>query len=149
MHRFGANADALLTSAGGPRGLLGRLYRPKPAGGGRRGGGGVLPSPAGHRSEAELLDAVMAALRRDGNVLLPVDASGRVLELLLLLDRHWMRHRLGGTYNLIWLGPMCRNVLEFARALLEWMAPPLGAQFDSQRGHPFFLRSVQICTSVR
>jgi cleavage and polyadenylation specificity factor subunit 2 len=90
----------------------------------------------------------MAALRRDGNVLLPVDASGRVLELLLVLDRHWDRHRLSDAYNLCWVGPMCPNVIEYARAQLEWMAAPLGAQFDSQRGHPFALKCVSMFTSV-
>ena len=113
-----------------------------------RGNKPILSPPVGNRSESELVDAIMAALRRDGNVLLPVDASGRVLELLLILDRHWDRNRLGDAYNLCWIGPMCPNVIEYARAQLEWMAPPLGAQFDSQRGHPYGLRNVHLCTSV-
>lgn len=37
----------------------------------------------------ELLDAVLSTLRGDGSVLLPVDSAGRVLELILLLERHW------------------------------------------------------------
>ncbi|EED89389.1 cleavage and polyadenylation specificity factor, partial [Thalassiosira pseudonana CCMP1335] len=121
LHKFGVNADALLTMPGGAR---------------------------GNRSEAEMIESMMAALRRDGNVLLPVDASGRVLELLLILDRYWERQRLGGAYNLCWVGPMALNTIEFARSQLEWMAEPLGAQFDSQRGHPYALKSVRICSSV-
>ena len=31
----------------------------------------------------------MSTLRGDGNVLIPVDAAGRVLELILLLEGHW------------------------------------------------------------
>ena len=159
LHRFGANADALVTTPGGPRGLLGRLYRQPPPIKERKAGAykmiqygkgnkPVLSPPVGSRSEAELVESVMAALRRDGNVLLPTDAAGRVLELLLLLDRHWERQRLGGAYNLVCVGPMARNVVEFARSQLEWMAPPLGAQFDSGRGHPYQLRAVRICASV-
>eukprot|EP00804_Cyclotella_cryptica_P026987 CCRYP_016658-RA/>CCRYP_016658-RA protein AED:0.04 eAED:0.04 QI:46/1/0.8/1/1/1/5/107/1053 len=154
LHKFGVNADALLTMPGGARGLLGRLYQPPPANKSNQSiihynkGKPILSPPMGNRSEAELIESIMAALRRDGNVLLPVDASGRVLELLLVLDRHWERQRLSGAYNLCWVGPMAYNTIEFARSQLEWMAEPLGAQFDSQRGHPYALKSVRICSSV-
>lgn len=153
IHKFGVNADALLTMPGGPRGLLGKLYQPPSS----RSDGmiryynkgkPILNPPVGNRSESELIDGIMATLRRDGNVLLPVDASGRVLELLLVLDRHWERQRLSGAYNLCWVSPMGYNTIEFARSQLEWMAEPLGAQFDSQRGHPYALKSVRICASV-
>jgi len=159
LHKFGINADALVTMPGGPRGLLGNLYLPPPSTSNaekkkdeiikyKKGNKPILSNPVGNRSEAELIESIMAALRRDGNVLLPVDASGRVLELLLILDRHWEKQRLGGAYNLVWVGPMSLNTIEFARSQLEWMAPPLGAQFDSQRGHPYGLKSVKICSSV-
>ena len=129
LHKFGAAADVLVTSPGGSGGLLGSLYRP-PSSGGKA----VLANATVSRRETELVELVMAALRRGGNVLLPVDASGRVLELLLVLGRHWERQRLGSAYNLVWVGPMAWNTIEFARSQLEWMAAPLGAQFDSQRG---------------
>lgn len=152
LHKFGINADALVTMPGGPRGLLGKLYQPPPKSSHTiiqyNKGKPILSPPMGNRSEAELIESIMAALRRDGNVLLPVDASGRVLELLLVLDRHWERQRLSGAYNLCWVGPMAYNTIEFARSQLEWMAEPLGAQFDSQRGHPYALKSVRICSSV-
>ena len=157
LHKFGLNADALLTMPGGPRGLLGKLYQPPPTGEQnkddsiikyKKGNKPILSSPVGNRSEAELIEGIMAALRRDGNVLLPVDASGRVLELLLVLDRHWEKQRLGGAYNLVWVGPMSLNTIEFARAQLEWMAAPLGTQFDARGIHPYGLKSVKICSSV-
>lgn len=177
LHKFGMNADALLTMPGGARGLLGKLYFPPPAATPSTNTYLLPPSsssatvaktqydyqkiikyntnkkpilspPMGNRSESEIIDSLMAALRRDGNVLLPVDASGRVLELLLILDRHWEKQRLGGAYNLIWVSPMSPNTIEYARSQLEWMAPPLGAQFDSQRGHPYALKHVSICSSL-
>jgi len=123
----------LVTSPGGSGGLLGSLYRP-PASAGGGSGKAVLTNSTVTRRETELVELVMAALRRGGNVLLPVDASGRVLELLLVLGRHWERQRLGSAYNLVWVGSMTWNTIEFARSQLEWMAAPLGAQFDSQRG---------------
>ena len=39
--------------------------------------------------DKDFLEAAMAALRRDGSVLVPVDTAGRLLEVLLLLERHW------------------------------------------------------------
>ena len=166
LHKFGLNADALLTMPGGPRGLLGKLYQPPPPPKKNKDtteeqqenkkqivhynrGKPILNPPMGNRSESEMIEFIMQALRRDGNVLLPVDASGRVLELLLVLDRHWERQRLGAAYNLCWVGPMSINTIEFARAQLEWMNPPLGAQFDSQRGvNPYRLKNIKICSSM-
>ena len=143
LHKFGAAADVLVTGPGGGGGALGRLCRPP-----RRGGRPALPGRTVARAEAELVDTVMAALRRGGNVLCPVDASGRVLELLMVLGRHWERQRLGSAYNLVWVGHMAPNTIEFARSQLEWMAAPLGAQFDAQRGHPYALRAVHICSTL-
>ncbi|CAN0100547.1 unnamed protein product, partial [Phaeothamnion confervicola] len=48
------------------------------------------------RRAAELLEVIMATVRGGGNVLIPTDASGRVLELLDLLDAYWTQPRLGG-----------------------------------------------------
>eukprot|EP00566_Odontella_aurita_P012043 CAMPEP_0113558094 /NCGR_PEP_ID=MMETSP0015_2-20120614/18159_1 /TAXON_ID=2838 /ORGANISM="Odontella" /LENGTH=491 /DNA_ID=CAMNT_0000459599 /DNA_START=198 /DNA_END=1670 /DNA_ORIENTATION=- /assembly_acc=CAM_ASM_000160 len=148
LHKFGAAADVLVTRPGGPGGMLGKLYAPPPVAPGEKAKKAILTSPAVGRDEGEFVETAMAALRRGGNVLCPVDASGRVLELLLVLNGHWERHRLGSAYNLCWVGPMSIPTLEFARAQLEWMSSPLGAQFDSGRGHPYSLRSVTVCSSV-
>jgi cleavage and polyadenylation specificity factor subunit 2 len=139
--KYGATPDVLVTYPGGPAmGQLSQLF-----------GGSTKPliqQPVVSQAEKTLTETVLAVLRRDGNILLPVDASGRVLELLLLLSQHWDRHRLTGAYNLCWVGPMAQNTLEFARSQLEWMAAPLVAQFDSQRGHPYALKNVSICSSM-
>ena len=138
--KYGATPDVLITRPGGPAmGYLSELY-----GGSKP----LLTTPLVSQAEKNLVETILAVLRRDGNVLMPVDASGRVLEVLLLLSQHWDRHRLAGAYNLCWVGPMTRNTLDFARSQLEWMAAPLGAQFDSQRGHPFAFPNVHICSSL-
>lgn len=100
-------------------------------------------------SAGALTEAILSVLRRDGNVLLPVDCSGRVLEILVILDRFWEQQRLQATYNLIWVAPMGGNVLDFARSQLEWMsAKKMGAPFDSGQGHPLKLPSIRICSST-
>jgi len=120
----------------------------------------------------QLTEQILSVLRRDGHVLLPVDASGRVLELLLILSHHWDKQRLGAAYNLVWLGPMVQNTLDFCRSQLEWMANSLGTQFDdggiiggggrgggggktssnnssSTLHHPYALRNVHLCSTVQ
>jgi cleavage and polyadenylation specificity factor subunit 2 len=137
--QYGATPDVLITSPGGPAmKLLSQLYATK-----------KMVPPLVTQSQRSLVEHILSVLRRDGNVLLPVDASGRVLELVLLLSQHWERHRLEGTYNLVWLGPMVANTIDFCRSQLEWMANALGNQFDSPgKGHPYAMKPVQLCTSV-
>jgi cleavage and polyadenylation specificity factor subunit 2 len=145
-----ATPDVLITRPGGPAfGYIQALQHPPPVSSGSSGGrpilaSGILVSTA----EKNLIEAVLSVLRRDGNVLLPVDCSGRVLEIVLLLNQTFSQQRLTAAYDLIWFAPMCRNVVEFARAQLEWMAKALGTQFDSGKGHPYQLKAVQLCTSI-
>ena len=139
--KYATTPDVLITSPGGPAfPILSQLYTDK-----------KLTSPLVSQAEKQVVEHILSVLRRDGNLLLPVDASGRVLELVLLLSQHWDRHRLHGAYNLVWLGPMVQNTLEFCQSQLEWMSTKLGNQFDSGgKGgqHPYSLRGVQLCTTV-
>jgi hypothetical protein len=137
--QHGATPDVLVTRPGGPAmKLLSQLYATK-----------KLVPPLVTQSQRNLVEHILSVLRRDGNVLMPVDASGRVLEVILLLSQHWERHRLQGAYNLVWLGSMVGNTIDFSRSQLEWMASALGNQFDSPgKGHPYALKSVQLCTSA-
>ncbi|OEU08375.1 hypothetical protein FRACYDRAFT_174306, partial [Fragilariopsis cylindrus CCMP1102] len=99
----------------------------------------------------DITERILGLLRRDANVLLPVDASGRSLELVLLLDRFWSRNNLSNTFNLVWFGPMVHNTLEFTRSQLEWMNSVLkqGGDGDFDRGgHPYALRNVKLCTNL-
>ncbi len=73
-----------------------------------------------------------------GNVLLPVDAAGRLLELVLLLEEHWDKQKL--MYPLILLTPMAYNVLELASSQLEWMSHHVGQMFERTKHNPFSVR---------
>lgn len=61
-----------------------------------------------------LAEAVTRTLRSDGNVLIPVNATGAVLELVLVLEGHWLREGLGG-YPLALLTHVGFNTMEFAK----------------------------------
>ena len=156
--KYGATPDVLVTYPGGPAmKYISKLYHDNKE---RKGGNSIMKPYATRGSVTrQLVETILSVLRRDGHVLLPVDASGRVLELVLLLSQHWDRHRLGGAYNLVWLGPMVKNTLDFCRSQLEWMASQLGTQFDDSNtsnrnnhhttSHPFSLRNVHLCSSIQ
>ena len=52
-----------------------------------------------------------------------VAAQGRVLELLVLLDEHWQKHRLG-SYKLVLLHNTAFNTGEFAKSQVGDLKPP-------------------------
>ena len=76
-------------------------------------------TPAKSRDN-DVMDAILRSVRQDGNVLIPVDPAGRVLELMLMLEERWAKQQLGA-YQLVLLTTVAYNTLEFARSHLEWM----------------------------
>lgn len=112
--------------------------------------------PSGRRlpADRQLVDACLERLRSGGNVLIPVDATTRLLEISLILDEVWREKKLGGAYDLVAVHSMVRNVVELSRCQLEWMAPNIQRDFDnattSKKGnkHPIGLREVRVATTV-
>lgn len=97
---------------------------------------------------AETKKIVLSTLRRHGNVLIPVDASGRCLELLYSLNRLWDQQRLDGNYKLCFLSPVSRNTVDFAQCLVEWMGRDLASAFEMNTKNPFSLGSVHLLQSA-
>ena len=56
---------------------------------------------------------MLETVRAGGNVLLPIDTAGRVLELMLMLDQEWRDKQLG-QYKLVLLHHMAHNVCDCA-----------------------------------
>lgn len=73
-----------------------------------------------------------------GSVLIPVDAAGRLLELLLILEEAWATKSL--PYPLVLLSPVAHTTLRFTRSQLEWMNESVVKLFGSKRGNPFSLK---------
>lgn len=73
-----------------------------------------------------------------GSVLIPVDAAGRLLELLLLLEEAWTSKSL--PYPLVLLSPVAHTTLRFTRSQLEWMNESIVKLFGNKRGNPFALK---------
>merc|ERR1719375_410653 len=78
----------------------------------------------------------------------PVTRTGAVLELVLVLEGHWLREGLGG-YPLALLTHVGFNTMEFAKSQLEWMNPALTANFEQTRTNAFQTRFLKICHERR
>jgi len=162
----GTGADVLVTRPGGPafpfvNGLYSSSNNAKAKKGNKK-KSSMMISPLASRARRDLTERVLGFLRRDANVLLPVDASGRALELVLLFNRFWSKQNLSGSYNLVWFGSMVHNTLEFGRSQLEWMNSTLGNNiFDNSHRnhkggnnpidhgqHPYLLKHVTLCTNM-
>ncbi|KAI0082444.1 hypothetical protein K474DRAFT_1611456 [Panus rudis PR-1116 ss-1] len=105
------------TSAGGNTGIFESLLRPD-----------LLITDAERANvttarrkdrDAALLDCVDAALSSNHSILMPCDASTRVLELLVLLDQHWSYSRL--RYPICLLSRTGGEMLTFVRSMMEWL----------------------------
>eukprot|EP00892_Ulva_mutabilis_P002667 jgi/Ulvmu1/12400/UM009_0047.1 len=107
--------------------------------------GRVDPPP---QQAADLCAAVVAALRRPaGHVLIPVDTTARVLELLLILEHHWASK--GLSYPIVFLAKTALSVVTKARAQLEFLSENVQKQFSRGRGaNPFELPHVHATTAV-
>eukprot|EP01125_Pyxidicula_operculata_P014680 TRINITY_DN4916_c0_g1_i1.p1 TRINITY_DN4916_c0_g1~~TRINITY_DN4916_c0_g1_i1.p1 ORF type:complete len:585 (+),score=119.09 TRINITY_DN4916_c0_g1_i1:17-1771(+) len=96
--------------------------------------------------DKELFDSLIATLRNNGNVLLPVDSAGRVLELLLILEQHW--NNFHHSYPIIFLTNVSYNTVEFAKMTLEWMSDSIMKKFISNRENSFQFSSIKLCHKV-
>lgn len=75
--------------------------------------------PFMHSFSRRSIDTITAALSSRSSLLLPCDASTRVLELLVLLDQHWSFARL--KYPICLLSRSGREMLTFVRSMMEWL----------------------------
>ena len=103
----------------------------------------LAPPPAPRRDvERALCEACVACMRADGCALLPCDAAGRTLEVLLTLESHWAANPGLGNYRIVLLTACAQSTLEFAASQLEWMSDTVARSFESNRDNPFVMRYV-------
>eukprot|EP01135_Chromosphaera_perkinsii_P000762 Nk52_evm50s151 gene=Nk52_evmTU50s151 len=102
------------------------------------------------QTDQDLVGKILTTVRDGGNVLLPVDTAGRVLELCQLFDHIWGSKAGQGlsAYPLILLNNVSYNVIEFAKSQLEWMSDNIMKFFETSRDNPFSFKHIQLCHSV-
>ncbi|KLO18053.1 cleavage and polyadenylation specificity factor subunit [Schizopora paradoxa] len=82
--------------------------------------------------DMQLIDTVTSTLSSRHSVLMPCDASTRVLELLVLLDQHWSYSRL--KYPICLISKTGRDMLAFVRSMMEWLGGTINKEDVGDEG---------------
>ncbi|KAF9534723.1 beta-lactamase-like protein, partial [Crepidotus variabilis] len=83
--------------------------------------------------DAALIDTITTTLSENrSSILLPCDASTRILELLVLLDQHWNYSRL--RYPICLLSRTGREMLTFVRSMMEWLGGTISKEDVGEDG---------------
>lgn len=98
--------------------------------------------PSRRQRDQEFIDAILNTLRGNGNVLLPVDTAGRILELLLILEQYWEQHHL--TYPIFFLTHVSSSTVDYVKSFLEWMSDSIAKSFEHTRDNAFLLKHVTL-----
>ncbi|XP_044507077.1 cleavage and polyadenylation specificity factor subunit 2 [Mangifera indica] len=95
------------------------------------------------RQQREIFqDTISKTLRAGGNVLLPVDTAGRVLELLLILEDYWQENSLN--YPIFFLTYVASSTIDYIKSFLEWMGDSITKSFETSRDNAFLLKHVTL-----
>lgn len=71
--------------------------------------------------DAALIDLVHTTIQAGHSVLFPIDASARLLELMVLLDQHWAYAYPHARFPLCLISRTGKEVIERSRTYMEWM----------------------------
>ncbi|XP_009605985.1 cleavage and polyadenylation specificity factor subunit 2 isoform X3 [Nicotiana tomentosiformis] len=98
--------------------------------------------PSRRQRDQEFLDAIEKTVNVGGNVLLPVDTAGRVLELILTLEQHWTQKQL--STPIFFLSYVASSTVDYAKSFLEWMSDSIAKSFEHTRDNAFLLRKIKL-----
>eukprot|EP00210_Caulerpa_lentillifera_P007784 g7428.t1 len=106
----------------------------------------LKPSIKDEDRNISFLTSITQTLRGGGKVLIPTDAAGRVLELVLTLEEYWLKNKLN--FPLILLGTVAYSTVNFASCQLEWMHSSISSTFEKDRDNPFDFRCFRFCNNL-
>lgn len=92
--------------------------------------------------EEMLIAAIIRALNRGGDVILPTSTSARALELCHLLDAIWTERRLRDP--LLFVSTVGTRTLAYARSMLEWMSPSIVREWEEKGASPFSFKCLKM-----
>ncbi|EME29547.1 cleavage and polyadenylation specificity factor subunit 2 [Galdieria sulphuraria] len=95
----------------------------------------------------EICEEALSTLRQGGDVVIPVDTAGRVLELALGFEDFWATEKLGSSYAVAIIEHVSFNTIDFAKSMMEWMSDAVINKFDTTRENPFHLKHIHLCHS--
>lgn len=96
----------------------------------------------------QLLDPILAAVRKGGDVLVPVDTAARVIELAVELNNAWSgrpRNDPLARVPLLVAHEFAGRTLDFARTMIEFMSEDVVKRFDTTRENLFDFKHLRAC----
>lgn len=100
------------------------------------------------RGPSDLISAVTTVVGRRGNVLIPTDTAGRLLEVAAVLHEAWERTSSLRSATLVVLHPLSARTLEFARSMIEWMSDEVVKRFDISRENLFTMQHIRLVQTL-
>ncbi|XP_054818663.1 cleavage and polyadenylation specificity factor subunit 2 isoform X2 [Prosopis cineraria] len=98
--------------------------------------------PYRRQKDKEFGDIMKKTLRAGGNVLLPVETAGRVLELILILESYWADESL--SFPIYFLTYVASSTIDYVKSFLEWMSDSIAKSFEQTRENIFLLKYVKL-----
>lgn len=96
--------------------------------------------------DQSLIDDTLSTLKQGGNVLIPIDAVCRALEIIQILNQKWMELKL--SFSIVFLSYNSRKIIEIARGLIEWMGVAMMKSFEQFKENPFECKYIKSCHSL-
>ena len=108
----------------------------------------AFDKPLGRKArENALLERVRLTVEQGGNVLLPVDSTGRVLELLIVLDECWRDNNVRNV-TLAFVSPNSDSTIDMAKSHSEWLSKDINKRFSKHIEKVFTLENVHKCNNL-
>lgn len=100
-------------------------------------GSSQISTPVAARDSSELFDHINNVVRGNGNVLIPVDTAGRIIELAIQLSDQWAADQQLSRAKLVVLHELSQQTFKFAKSMIEWMSEDVVKRFDVSRDNIF------------
>ncbi len=88
----------------------------------------------------DLAQCVEEVVGRGGNVLIPVDSAGRLVELVVMLYDAWLKSPSLSKVSLVVLNEFAKRINDFTKSMIEWMSDEVVKRFDVSRENLFNFR---------
>ena len=98
---------------------------------------------------SDIVDHIRRVTALKGNVLIPVDTAGRLIELSVHLNEAWQNDSSLSQIPLIILHQLSSRTFDFARSMIEWMSDEVVKRFDISRENLFIFKNIKLYQSMK
>eukprot|EP00834_Sanchytrium_tribonematis_P000241 NODE_5_length_72347_cov_1.339331.p9 type:complete len:666 gc:universal NODE_5_length_72347_cov_1.339331:66282-64285(-) len=112
-----------------------------------------LDSGTSRDREAKFVNSIIHALKKRANVLVPVDATARLFEILYILDNAWChdydtKKKNYCKHPIFFLAKNAKKWIQYGKGMLESFSDALSSEFATTRKHPFEFRFFNVIEEI-